>query len=141
LERNFNLAEVAAIALGGGGSCPTFPHHSTRPDKNYQQLNTHSYYHLYNAAAVAWLKQGVSLPPSPTPHILIPLTITTNSSSSSTGETNPRGIPVAPFVEDVESFVTSRSQIEPNLKKFQEMIAFVLPPLLSSSTDTFSPSQ
>ncbi|KAF8543030.1 Prefoldin subunit-domain-containing protein [Trichophaea hybrida] len=44
-------------------------------------------------------------------------------SSSSTGETNPRGIPVAPFVEDVESFVTSRSQIEPNLKKFQEMIA------------------
>ncbi|KAF8250260.1 Prefoldin, subunit 3 [Wilcoxina mikolae CBS 423.85] len=47
------------------------------------------------------------------------------SSSSSTGETNPRGIPVAPFVEDVESFVASRSEIEPNLKKFQEMIASV----------------
>ncbi|KAI5806135.1 Prefoldin subunit domain-containing protein [Geopyxis carbonaria] len=39
------------------------------------------------------------------------------------GETNPRGIPLAPFVSDVESFCPSRSQIEPNLKKFQEMIA------------------
>jgi len=58
------------------------------------------------------------------------LTIT-SSSSSSGGDTNPRGIPVAPFVEDVESFVTSRSEIEPNLKKFQEMIAFVLSPLPS----------
>ncbi|KAA8899248.1 Prefoldin subunit domain-containing protein [Sphaerosporella brunnea] len=38
-------------------------------------------------------------------------------------DSNPRGIPVAPFVEDVESFVSSRSEIEPNLKKFQEMIA------------------
>ncbi|KAI5842554.1 prefoldin subunit 3 [Morchella snyderi] len=37
--------------------------------------------------------------------------------------TNPRGIPTAPFVEDVEAFVDSRADIEPNLKKFQEMIA------------------
>jgi hypothetical protein len=42
-------------------------------------------------------------------------------------DSNPRGIPVAPFVEDVESFVTSRAEIEPNLKKFQEMIACALP--------------
>ena len=42
-------------------------------------------------------------------------------------DANPRGIPVAPFVEDVESFVTSRAEIEPNLKKFQEMIASASP--------------
>jgi hypothetical protein len=47
-------------------------------------------------------------------------------------DSNPRGIPVAPFVEDVESFVSSRAEIEPNLKKFQEMIACAFPsqPLL-----------
>lgn len=40
-------------------------------------------------------------------------------------QSNPRGIPLAPFVDDVEKFVDSRADIEPNLKKFQEMIAFV----------------
>lgn len=44
---------------------------------------------------------------------------------SSEAQSNPRGIPVAPFVDDVEKFVDSRDDIEPNLKKFQEMIAFV----------------
>lgn len=44
---------------------------------------------------------------------------------SSEAQSNPRGIPVAPFVDDVEKFVDSRADIEPNLKKFQEMIAFV----------------
>ncbi|KAH0609552.1 uncharacterized protein H6S33_013038 [Morchella sextelata] len=48
-----------------------------------------------------------------------------SSSSSSQEISNPRGIPTAPFVEDVEAFVDSRADIEPNLKKFQEMIAFV----------------
>ena len=43
-------------------------------------------------------------------------------------DANPRGIPVAPFVEDVESFVSSRAEIEPNLRKFQEMIASASPP-------------
>lgn len=43
---------------------------------------------------------------------------------SSEAQSNPRGIPVAPFVDDVEKFVDSRADIEPNLKKFQEMIAF-----------------
>ncbi|KAI5790004.1 prefoldin subunit 3 [Pyronema domesticum] len=36
---------------------------------------------------------------------------------------NPRGIPIAPFVEDVEAFVPDRTKIEENLAKFQEMIA------------------
>ncbi|KAL7267290.1 peptide chain release factor 1 [Rhizina undulata] len=43
--------------------------------------------------------------------------------SSTEPQTNPRGIPLAPFVDDVEKFVFSREDIEPNLKKFQEMIA------------------
>ncbi|KAJ3089959.1 hypothetical protein HK102_005062 [Quaeritorhiza haematococci] len=39
-----------------------------------------------------------------------------------TVETNPRGIPKAPFVDKVEEFV-SDGQVEPVLRKFQEMIA------------------
>ncbi|CAN6600746.1 prefoldin subunit 3 [Trichomonascus vanleenenianus] len=35
---------------------------------------------------------------------------------------NPRGIPQAPFVENVEEYVKDRSQVEPMLNKFQEMI-------------------
>jgi hypothetical protein len=38
---------------------------------------------------------------------------------------NPRGIPIAPFIEDVEAFVPDRTKIEENLAKFQEMIAYV----------------
>ncbi|EPE26051.1 Prefoldin [Glarea lozoyensis ATCC 20868] len=37
--------------------------------------------------------------------------------------TNPRGIPVAPFVDKVEDYVTSRAEVEATLKKFQEMIS------------------
>ncbi|KAG9237846.1 Prefoldin subunit-domain-containing protein [Amylocarpus encephaloides] len=37
--------------------------------------------------------------------------------------TNPRGIPVAPFVDKVEDYVTSRADVETTLKKFQEMIS------------------
>ncbi|KAI1007560.1 hypothetical protein K3495_g662 [Podosphaera aphanis] len=36
--------------------------------------------------------------------------------------TNPRGIPYAPFVNKVEDYVTSRSDVEQTLKNFQEMI-------------------
>ncbi|KAL1884115.1 hypothetical protein VTK73DRAFT_6784 [Phialemonium thermophilum] len=36
---------------------------------------------------------------------------------------NPRGIPYAPFVDKVEDYVASRSEVEPTLRSFQEMIA------------------
>lgn len=38
-------------------------------------------------------------------------------------ETNPRGIPAAPFVSSVTEFVTSRAEVEPTLRNFQEMIS------------------
>lgn len=37
--------------------------------------------------------------------------------------TNPRGIPYAPFVDKVEDYVSSREDVEPTLRSFQEMIA------------------
>ncbi|KAK3689598.1 Prefoldin subunit-domain-containing protein [Podospora appendiculata] len=36
---------------------------------------------------------------------------------------NPRGIPYAPFVDKVEDYVTTRADVEPTLRSFQEMIA------------------
>ncbi|KAK3305814.1 Prefoldin subunit-domain-containing protein [Chaetomium strumarium] len=36
---------------------------------------------------------------------------------------NPRGIPYAPFVDKVEDYVSSRADVEPTLRRFQEMIA------------------
>ncbi|RKF83783.1 putative prefoldin subunit 3 [Golovinomyces cichoracearum] len=36
--------------------------------------------------------------------------------------TNPRGIPYAPFVDKVEDYISSRSEVEQTLKNFQEMI-------------------
>ncbi|KKF97376.1 putative prefoldin subunit 3 [Ceratocystis fimbriata CBS 114723] len=38
------------------------------------------------------------------------------------GETNPRGIPKAPFVDRVEDYVTSHDEVEGTLRNFQEMI-------------------
>ncbi|KAK4653693.1 peptide chain release factor 1 [Podospora pseudocomata] len=38
-------------------------------------------------------------------------------------DTNPRGIPYAPFVDKVEDYVSSRSDVEPTLRSFQEMVA------------------
>ncbi|KAL5624980.1 hypothetical protein BROUX41_005040 [Berkeleyomyces rouxiae] len=38
------------------------------------------------------------------------------------GETNPRGIPKAPFVDRVEDYVTSHEEVEGTLRNFQEMI-------------------
>lgn len=38
-------------------------------------------------------------------------------------DTNPRGIPYAPFVDRVEDYVTSRAEVEGTLKNFQEMIS------------------
>jgi len=37
--------------------------------------------------------------------------------------TNPRGIPVAPFVDDVSDYVSSRADVESTLRSFQEMIS------------------
>lgn len=39
--------------------------------------------------------------------------------------TNPRGIPVAPFVDKVEDYVTSREEVEGTLTRFREMISYV----------------
>ncbi|PYI07263.1 prefoldin subunit 3 [Aspergillus sclerotiicarbonarius CBS 121057] len=44
-------------------------------------------------------------------------------SSSVTAQTNPRGIPVAPFVDNVADYVSSREEVEPTLRSFQEMIS------------------
>jgi len=38
--------------------------------------------------------------------------------------TNPRGIPTAPFVEKVEDYIATRADVEPALRKFQEMISY-----------------
>ncbi|KAK1061077.1 peptide chain release factor 1 [Friedmanniomyces endolithicus] len=43
--------------------------------------------------------------------------------SKKTAPTNPRGIPLAPFVDKVEDYVSSRSDVEGCLKSFQEMIS------------------
>ncbi|QSZ31481.1 hypothetical protein DSL72_001046 [Monilinia vaccinii-corymbosi] len=37
--------------------------------------------------------------------------------------TNERGIPYAPFVDRVEDYVSSREDVEPTLRRFQEMIS------------------
>ncbi|KZZ92673.1 prefoldin subunit 3 [Ascosphaera apis ARSEF 7405] len=36
---------------------------------------------------------------------------------------NPRGIPSAPFVDNVTDYVSSREEVEPTLRSFQEMIS------------------
>ncbi|GLA11910.1 peptide chain release factor 1 [Aspergillus niger] len=43
--------------------------------------------------------------------------------SSVTPPTNPRGIPAAPFVDNVADYVSSRSEVEPTLRSFEEMIS------------------
>lgn len=47
--------------------------------------------------------------------------------------TNPRGIPLAPFVGKVEDYVATRADVEPALSKFQEMVSYVKP-IASHST-------
>ncbi|KAL7810074.1 Prefoldin, subunit 3 [Trichoderma aethiopicum] len=44
-------------------------------------------------------------------------------SSKDDTPTNPRGIPYAPFVDKVEDYVSTREDVEPTLRKFQEMIS------------------
>ncbi|KAJ9148515.1 Prefoldin subunit 3 [Pleurostoma richardsiae] len=45
------------------------------------------------------------------------------ASESKDAPTNPRGIPYAPFVDKVEDYVSSREDVEPTLRSFQEMIS------------------
>ncbi|KAL2694496.1 peptide chain release factor 1 [[Neocosmospora] mangrovei] len=45
------------------------------------------------------------------------------ASSKDATPTNPRGIPYAPFVDKVEDYVTTREDVEPTLRSFQEMIS------------------
>ncbi|ODM19032.1 hypothetical protein SI65_05649 [Aspergillus cristatus] len=46
-----------------------------------------------------------------------------STSNTVTAQTNPRGIPVAPFVDNVADYVSSREDVEPTLRRFQEMIS------------------
>ncbi|KAF7159995.1 hypothetical protein CNMCM5623_005541 [Aspergillus felis] len=45
------------------------------------------------------------------------------TSSTVTTQTNPRGIPAAPFIDNVSDYVASRADVEPTLQRFQEMIS------------------
>ncbi|EAW11561.1 tubulin-binding prefolding complex subunit PAC10 [Aspergillus clavatus NRRL 1] len=38
-------------------------------------------------------------------------------------QSNPRGIPAAPFIDNVSDYVSSRADVEPTLQRFQEMIS------------------
>ncbi|CAG7979675.1 unnamed protein product [Penicillium salamii] len=46
-----------------------------------------------------------------------------DAKSTVTTQTNPRGIPVAPFIDNVSDYVSSRDDVEPTLRRFQEMIS------------------
>ena len=43
---------------------------------------------------------------------------------SKDAQTNPRGIPYAPFVDKVEDYVSSRAEVDGTMKSFQEMISY-----------------
>ncbi|KAI1940083.1 peptide chain release factor 1 [Ophidiomyces ophidiicola] len=43
--------------------------------------------------------------------------------ASASATTNARGIPIAPFVDDVSDYVSTRADVEPTLRSFQEMIS------------------
>ncbi|KAJ5439432.1 Prefoldin subunit 3 [Penicillium daleae] len=45
------------------------------------------------------------------------------SKAAVTTQTNPRGIPVAPFIDNVSDYVSSRDEVESTLRSFQEMIS------------------
>jgi len=51
----------------------------------------------------------------------------TRNSKDEDAPANPRGIPKAPFVDKVEDYVSSRAEVEPTLRSFQEMISWVSP--------------
>jgi hypothetical protein len=47
-----------------------------------------------------------------------------SSSDSNDAPTNPRGIPVAPFVDKVEDYITDSGQVESTINSFKEMISY-----------------
>jgi len=51
------------------------------------------------------------------------LSLTPPFHSPVTTQTNARGIPVAPFIDNVSDYVSSRAEVEPTLRSFQEMIS------------------
>lgn len=64
----------------------------------------------------------------------------TATSTSKDAATNPRGIPYAPFVDKVEDYVTTRTEVEPTLKSFQEMISCVQIAARQSSSHAHTPA-
>ena len=50
--------------------------------------------------------------------------INSQASYSQDAQTNPRGIPYAPFVDKVEDYVSSRAEVDGTMKNFQEMISY-----------------
>ena len=57
---------------------------------------------------------------------LLSKSFTHSQGPDSTGDaqTNPRGIPYAPFVDKVEDYVSSRAEVDGTMKSFQEMISY-----------------
>lgn len=78
-----------------------------------------------------------SVHPPTVPRELYPVSATPANASHSGDATpsNPRGIPYAPFVDKVEDYVTSRDDVEPTLRSFQEMISYVSPPAPATATE------
>ena len=55
--------------------------------------------------------------------ITLELAIYSDACYSQDAQTNPRGIPYAPFVDKVEDYVSSRAEVDGTMKSFQEMIS------------------
>ncbi|EEP81955.1 hypothetical protein UREG_06820 [Uncinocarpus reesii 1704] len=49
--------------------------------------------------------------------------LSSTAAAASPATTNPRGIPTAPFVDNVTDYVSTRADVEPTLRSFQEMIS------------------
>ncbi|KAG5928773.1 hypothetical protein E4U42_008028 [Claviceps africana] len=70
-------------------------------------------------------RQVLSYKPGRNANSRIPMWMRTESTGGGQEDapTNPRGIPYAPFVDKVEDYVATRQDVEPTLRKFQEMIS------------------
>lgn len=65
----------------------------------------------------------LSSSPPPNPLLAETHQLSNNQPSKKTdAPTNPRGIPYAPFVDNVADYCTTRAEVEPTLKSFSEMI-------------------
>ena len=54
---------------------------------------------------------------------IVSITDTLGLSETDATPSNPRGIPYAPFVDNVEDYVSTRADVEPTLRRFQEMVS------------------